>query len=100
MPNRPGRGRPLGAPNSESPSPVGRVPYAALREDDAELVFAAADRSGSWWSHIEISLLPLTEIYGLPAERIEIHRFSLEPWYDSPHGEEPGSRKEEMHGHL
>ena len=25
---------------------------------------------------------------------------SLEPWYDSPHGEEPGSRKEEMHGHL
>ena len=25
---------------------------------------------------------------------------SLEPWYDLPHGEEPGSRKEEMHGHL
>ena len=25
---------------------------------------------------------------------------SLEPWYDSPHGEEPGSRKVEMHGHL
>ena len=25
---------------------------------------------------------------------------SLEPWYDSPHGEEPGSGKEEMHGHL
>ena len=25
---------------------------------------------------------------------------SLKPWYDSPHGEEPGSRKEEMHGHL
>ena len=24
---------------------------------------------------------------------------SLGPWYDSPHGEEPGSRKEEMHGH-
>ncbi|MDE2927635.1 MAG: hypothetical protein OXT71_14670, partial [Acidobacteriota bacterium] len=22
---------------------------------------------------------------------------SLEPWYDSSHGEEPGSRKEEMH---
>ena len=25
---------------------------------------------------------------------------SPEPWYDSSHGEEPGSRKEEMHGHL
>ena len=25
---------------------------------------------------------------------------SLEPWYDSLYGEEPGSRKEEMHGHL
>ncbi len=25
---------------------------------------------------------------------------SLEPWYDPLHGEEPGSRKEEMHGHL
>ena len=25
---------------------------------------------------------------------------SLEPWYESPHGKEPGSRKEEMDGHL
>ena len=25
---------------------------------------------------------------------------SLEPWYDSPHGEEPGSRKEKIDGHL
>ena len=33
-------------------------------------------------------------------EDLNAHVDSLEPLYDSPHGEEPGSRKEEMHGHL
>ena len=33
-------------------------------------------------------------------EDLNVYIDSMEPWYDSPHGEEPGSRKEEMHGHL
>ena len=38
--------------------------------------------------------------------RFDAYADSLEPWYDSLPGkepgprEEPGSRKEEMHGHL
>ena len=46
---------------------------------------------------VEIRQQKLTDFL---RERREIRRFSLEPSYDSPHGEEPGSRKEEMHGHL
>ncbi len=37
---------------------------------------------------------------GFALEDLNTYSVSLEPWYDSPHGEEPGSRKEEMHGHL
>ena len=33
-------------------------------------------------------------------ENLNAYLDSQEPWYESPHGEEPGSRKEEIHGHL